>query len=847
MSDQHIKIFVSSPSDVASERECVSRVVHRLESEFEALRFEVIRWEDSWYSARAGFQEQIVAPDQCDLVIVIVWKRLGSPLPDEFARTDGSTRTGTEYEFEVAMESSLKQEVPDILVYRKTEKILFDSDRVDQEKAELQALEGFWRRWLRNEKGHFTGAFKSFETVDQFADHLERDLRVWLADRQSEVTWPEAKGSPFRGLEAFDAEHASVFFGRKRATRELRAKLLANANAEEACNFMVVVGASGSGKSSLVRAGLIPSLQREGHVFRYLILTPSQLGAEPLGGLARHLFDVLPQLKHSDCPTPAELADHIEVAPQRAARPIEGAIRRSDADKDQKLLVLIDQLEEVFQWPADIREKFLSVIEALAKSPQLFVLATIRSDFYPQLINCELLKSLSADGRQYNLAPIREYELKEVIQGPAESAGLEYERKSDMTLDQALLDEAQGESNVLPLLEFTLERLYQERDRQHQRMTFNAYDRLGGLTKAIGQHAEQTLEQTKLQQLFPDVIRKLVSVTEDGEPTRLSVPLETFGDDERRLIDALVEARLLVTSGSEKPVVIMAHDALLREWSRLSDWLADNKSFLRWQSRIAREMKAWEDDDRDPSRLIPPGRALEEAKQWQQQAAPLSSNIESYISSSLKVHKRATLLRGSANMVLVATCLVGVLLVNAWLILAAASNEYNGARSTFFSNDHRIDRVLAELENSPPYDVVDSNFPAEFIDLERFVYVGEDLRFRIVDAPTGDATIGPEVVGRLLDRNGALWLFASDEIQVVELIGDKVISSVIDMPSDDTGVAAVTGSEGKYRVASLQQETVWVLSEGSELYSVDAPIDAPSAHSRVSGHSRPLLTDSVQI
>ena len=118
----------------------------RLETEFEgAVGFELIRWEEGWYSARAGFQEQIAAPDQCDLVIVIVWKRLGSLSPPTYDRADGSPRTGTEYEFETALQASLQAQRPDVLVYRKTAKILFEADRVEQERAELQALEDFWR------------------------------------------------------------------------------------------------------------------------------------------------------------------------------------------------------------------------------------------------------------------------------------------------------------------------------------------------------------------------------------------------------------------------------------------------------------------------------------------------------------------------------------------------------------------------------------------------------------------------------------------------------------------------------------------------------------------------------
>ena len=205
MSQQTARMFGSSPSDVQPERERVDKIVLRLQHEFGGqVELEVFRWEETYYTAREGFQQQIEkrqSPADADLVLCILWKRLGSTLPGEFNRSDGTPRTGTEYEFEVAMEKALKDDIPDIFVYRKSAEILFHSERVDQEKAELQALNAFWGQWVRNEEGHFTAGFKGFEDPEDFEALLENDIRAWLKRRFQTANWPESKGSPYRGLE----------------------------------------------------------------------------------------------------------------------------------------------------------------------------------------------------------------------------------------------------------------------------------------------------------------------------------------------------------------------------------------------------------------------------------------------------------------------------------------------------------------------------------------------------------------------------------------------------------------------------------------------------------------------
>ena len=138
-----MRIFISSPSDVEAERNRADRVISRVSGGLgDGLTLEAVRWEDSYYTAAKDFQAQIVKPSETELVLCIFWKRLGSELPDGYNRSNGSARTGTEYEFEEALEGALKSNAkkPDIWVYRKTAPVTFEEASVDRERAEKRRV-----------------------------------------------------------------------------------------------------------------------------------------------------------------------------------------------------------------------------------------------------------------------------------------------------------------------------------------------------------------------------------------------------------------------------------------------------------------------------------------------------------------------------------------------------------------------------------------------------------------------------------------------------------------------------------------------------------------------------------
>ena len=634
MMQQKFRVFISSPSDVFPERERVERVILRLNGEFGGGLLEAVRWERSYYTAAKTFQDQIPLPSETDLVICILWKRLGFELPPDYRRPDGTTPTGTEYEFEDAMAAARSKGTPDVLVYRKSAPVLLNAEQVAMESAQFDALKTFWTRWFRNETGNFTAAYQNFETTDQFETEVEGHIRQWL-DRHkvalSGVTWPiDLRGSPFRGLQPFDADHVDVFFGRRRAIERARERL-ADA-ATRGTPFLLILGASGSGKSSLARAGLAPRIIQAGavpgvDVWRRCVVRPGE-GDTPLHALARALFrqESLPELVESDSPTPLDLAALLDSAPAAAARAIRRALQRTTADLSKResfdrpvearLLLVVDQFEEALA-PKD-RETFARALAALCDGGDTWVVATLRSDLYEPFQTSPALTALRDAGAQLDLLLPSAAELNDIVTGPAAAAGLRFETRADgASLDETLV-QAADQPGALPLLQLTLEALFESRDVAANTLTWAAYDELGGLAGVVERRAESTLGVLDAQaaETLPSVLRAVVAVTEEGlvasRPALLDTAAATTAA--RRLVDAFVAARLMASDAQGGVTrVRVAHDALLSAWPRASDIIAAERETLRTRGRVEAAARRWIEEGRDPDFLLPPGRPLAEA------------------------------------------------------------------------------------------------------------------------------------------------------------------------------------------------------------------------------------------
>ena len=618
-----LKIFLSSPGDVAEERALAEFVFRRLADEVsDVARLSLLMWEHEPLFGHAGFQEQIERPSMSDLVVIILWSRLGTRLPADFATVKGQPPpTGTEFEIQDSLAAFAEHGKPNLLIYRKVPgpQIALGSADFAERSDQYARLDEFCRNTFYNAEGAVVVAHHPFSDSHTFERRLAEHARRWL-DREVKIPHSERfrpfwkNESPFRGLQSFDAEHQSVYFGRAEAIGDLMRRIRETeiaANTEPVPRLLLVQGMSGAGKTSLMKAGLLPLLVLrpiEG-VAQWITFNLHPSESDPtlrdrgaLGVLAARLCERVPAITEHGSSV-RELADALFERPREAALTIESGIiadaKRAEIEPSLiRLLVYVDQLEEAFANPESIASEapLIAAMVALAKSGSIWIAATIRSDFAHRLEAFPDLMQCLGRSPPYTLLPPRPDELGEIIREPARAAGLSWEVREGVSLDQELLRDAVANPESLPLLEYTLAELYERRDGRLLR--WSQYE--GGLKGALISAADQVVEETPgdADTAFRDVMRELVGVGEDGAATRRYASLSRFAPGAaRELLDRLVARRLCITTDEGRgdgPVTSLAHEALIRSWPRAQEWLQRETSLLRVRDELARDAAVWE-------------------------------------------------------------------------------------------------------------------------------------------------------------------------------------------------------------------------------------------------------------
>jgi tetratricopeptide (TPR) repeat protein len=588
------RVFLSSPGDVQPEREGAERVVRRLGGIYSAhvdLRLE--RWEPRFYEATKSFQQQIESTANFDLVVAILWKRIGTELPpDLFRRPDGSAfESGTVLEIESALESSAKRGQPAVFVFRKTAPVFFSKEHFEQEKRQNDLLDAWWNRTFRDEAGRFRRGSEGFETPQAFETRLEDLLVAQLQQRElipSGAVWDtDVRGSPFPGLEPYDRDRRSVFFGRDLAVQDALDDLKEAAGRLSGLPALFVIGPSGSGKSSLTRAGIAPSLTDPGTVANVDLWRSITIEADAgaLATIAAKIYsgDGLPEIAGGPQQDAAAWARLAAASPPDAAGGIAWALdriaeveqRRTGADRAlvARLLIVIDQLERIFG--TEDAAPFSNLLHSLVGSGRVWLIATLRSDRYAELQRDTNLLELKRRGTVYDLPAPGEAEIIDAVKGPARAAGLAFEagEHEGRTLTRALIDDTPS-ADALPLLQMTLRRLFEARD--GTTLTWKAYQEMGGVPGAIATHADAMFDAVSpaARRELPDLVGRLVRdvardasgrirfVATAAEAGWASIPLR------RELAERMVATRLLVRDEPEpqRPVLRAAHEALLRQW-----------------------------------------------------------------------------------------------------------------------------------------------------------------------------------------------------------------------------------------------------------------------------------------
>jgi WD40 repeat protein/DNA-binding SARP family transcriptional activator len=410
----------------------------------------------------------------------------------------------------------------------------------------------------------------------------------------STPTTPDPAFPPYLGLRTFEEEHAAWFFGRDADTARLLDRL-------ERTRFLAVLGASGSGKSSLVRAGLVAALRAGAlpgsDTWSLRVVRP---GADPLDALA----DALPTLD------------------TEPGGPLDG-----------RAVLVVDQLEEVFTLcnEASRRRAFLDglVAAATAAGSSTVVVVTLRADFYPRLAEHPQLADL-ASAHQFLVTPLDEVGLAEAVEGPARLAGLGLEPG----LTETILRDVARRPGALPLLQHALLELWQHR--RERTLTLAGYLVTGGVEGALAQRAETTYAG-----LAPDdrrvVRRVLLRLTAPGDGTQYTrrrvamAELASGAEDQAavdRVVTTLTAVRLLTSDAAAgERYVEVSHEALVRGWPRLRDWLDEDRTGLQIHRRLTIAAAEWDRLGRDDDGLYR-GARLAEAAAWAERDPPASNRLE---------------------------------------------------------------------------------------------------------------------------------------------------------------------------------------------------------------------------
>jgi hypothetical protein len=456
---------------------------------------------------------------------------------------------------------------------------------------------------------HIESTEKILDQLHQQYDDLEKKLEeIGLKEL------PDAAKNPYKSLAAFQEEDAEQFFGRQTFVKLLIEKY-------QQVKILPLLGPSGSGKSSVARAGLIPELKQIDIRLKTLILTPTD---RPLENLANHLARLMTQDPFPIAKT-KEFEDFLLKEKDALRRILSSFI----SSTKQTIVILIDQFEEIYTLCKDKTQQtaFIENILTLNEEQHLSakIVLTLRSDFLGETQQHSKLNQLLA--KDSVIVPaMNENELRDAIAQPAELAG----HSLDEATVNLLLEQTEGRASALPLLQFALTQIWDNLSKGiSAAQTLSECGGVGGALTRIADTIFLSLipeERTQLRYLFVQMIHP----GEYTEDTRQIVLLRYLNKVQRELVKELADARLVVTNYNEQlneETVEVAHEALIKHWQRLREWVEEDRAFRVWQEGLRRDIR----DDvplRDKRLVI--------AKEWLQKREAELSKIElKFIQSSI--------------------------------------------------------------------------------------------------------------------------------------------------------------------------------------------------------------------
>jgi WD40 repeat protein len=440
---------------------------------------------------------------------------------------------------------------------------------------------------------------------------------------------------PYRGLFHFGPNDADVFFGREIFIEELY-------SATKTKNFIPVLGPSGSGKSSVVLAGLVPKLQKEGH-WQFTHFRPGS-DADPFYSLAEALLP----LYREDTDSTDKMAQSSNLARdlKDGTTPllrVFSSIQRKHPN--HRLLLIADQFEEIYTRCNDeeIRRKFLDCLLAsletstsLSSSATVLV-TTMRADFLGNALSYRPFADVLQNA-DVKLGPMNRKELTEVIEKPAQKLGVTFQAG----LVERILNDVENQPGNLPLLEFALTQLWNKRTGKE--LSHKVYKEIGQVEGALARYADEKYgnltddEKEKVRRIFI----QLVHPGEGVEDTRRVAIRKELGEQSWSLVKKLADTRLVVTSrnSEDKDTVEIVHEALIRNWGEMRGWMGTDRVFRIWQEQLRAAKKQWEKLNKDPNSLLRGAALVEAEEKLKEHREDLCEEEQEFIQASVELRDR---------------------------------------------------------------------------------------------------------------------------------------------------------------------------------------------------------------
>ena len=494
--------------------------------------------------------------------------------------------------------------------------------------------------------------------------------------------------NPYQGLSAFGEEDADFFFGQEKFVNNLW-------EVTHKQSLVAVVGPSGSGKSSVVYAGLIPKLRKEGN----WLIASFRPGKEPFLPLASALVR---QLEPEACET-KQLREAVGLASnlQNGIITLQQVVSRIlDRNSGKRFLLVADQFEELYTLcqVKEEQERFVNELLTTIVQENITLVLTLRADFYGYVLSYRPLRDALEEYTPQLLSSMKREELQAAIELPAQKLEVQLEAQ----LTQHILDDVGEEPGNLPLLEFALTRLWEKQI--NRELTHQAYEEIGGVKKAIANHAEQVYQQlsetekNQAQRIFVQLVRP----GEGTEDTRRMATRAEVGEDNWNLVSYLAgyPARLVVTGRQEpEDTVEVVHEALIREWGTLREWINANRQFRTWQERLKVALGEWKNSNHDSGALLR-GVPLTVAEDWlRKRADEMTQEERDFIQVSVqerhrerqkKQRRRQLTIMGLSGFSVIALGLAGIAGYGWW---SAAINQIH-------SLTRRSDELLDSKDSS---------------------------------------------------------------------------------------------------------------------------------------------------